>query len=125
MNNLNPANYIAIFRKLQEQELDITIRKNADYSWDALAFKNFDMVEKLWICSAETWILVRMTDKLSRIITLLQSNDEPKVKDEKITDTLADLSNYARILNVYILTKDKWTLENSMDTNLDSLIKHT
>lgn len=121
MNKLTSKQYLNLVKTLQAEELDITTRKNADYSWDTLAFNNFDMVEKLWICSAEIGILVRMTDKISRIITLLNSGKEWKVQDEKITDTLTDLSNYARILNIYILTKDReWTQENLVDTNIDS-----
>lgn len=105
MNKLSSKDYIGYVKSLQAEEFAITQAKNADYSGDTYAFQNFDMVEKLGICSAETGILVRMTDKLARIITLIDSKDGGKVKDEKITDTLTDLANYARILNIYILTK--------------------
>lgn len=122
MNNLTSKEYIKHVIELQELELDITAAKNADYSWDTLAFKNFDMVERLGICSAETGILVRMTDKMSRIINLIENNGDNKVKDEKINDTLTDLVNYARILNIYLLTKNQvtWTQESIIDMQSDS-----
>lgn len=38
--------------------------------------------------------LVRITDKYNRLLTLCNSNNEQKVKDEKIDDTILDLANY-------------------------------
>ena len=108
MNKLSSKDYIKYVEEEMAKELDITIRKNADYSGETVAFANFDAVEKLWICSAEVGLLVRMTDKMCRISNLITSAKEAKVKDESICDTLSDLSNYARILNIYILTKSKW-----------------
>lgn len=115
MNKLTSKQYIQMVKDAQATELDITTRKNADYSGTQFAFKNFDLVEQLGICSAEEAILVRMADKLSRVSTLIHSGSA-RVDDEKITDTLMDLSNYARILMIYILTKEVWTPENSTDT---------
>ena len=121
MNKLKSSDYLKHVQRLQSIEYDITKRKNADYAWKDLAFKNFDMVEQLGICSAETGILVRLTDKLSRIINLLNTNSERQVLDESISDTLTDMANYARILNIYLLTKPTlWTAENSIDMQLDS-----
>lgn len=115
MNNLSSKDYIKRVEEEMSKELDITIRKNADYSGDTQAFNNFDAVERLWICSAEIGLLVRMTDKMCRISNLIANNKPGKVKDESICDTLSDLSNYARILNIYISTKGltQWT---SLDT---------
>ena len=84
-----------------------TTAKNSDYStkeadWDA--YKNFNMVETLWITSVEKWILVRITDKIARISNLIDK--EAAVHDEKITDTLIDLANYALILKIYLSNKD-------------------
>lgn len=119
MNNLKSKDYLKAVQELQEIEFDITTRKNSDYSWDTYTFGNFNMVETLWICTAETGLLVRMTDKFSRIINLINSKKECKVKDESISDTLTDLVNYARILNIYLLTKEKWMQENLIDTKND------
>jgi len=80
------------------------LKKNADYTGNRGAFDNFTTVEKQGICSTEEGILVRMQDKMCRIITLL--NNEAQVKDEAIVDTLQDLANYAIILKCYIENKN-------------------
>ena len=83
---------------------DIMIFKNdSDCEWDWDNFKNFKLVELLWVTSVEKWILVRLSDKMSRISTLIDK--EAKVEDEKIIDTLVDLANYAIILKVYLSQK--------------------
>lgn len=76
-------------------------RKNADYAGDDDPFANFRLVEKLGICSVETGILVRMTDKMARITNLLKEGKVNQVKDESVDDTLIDLANYAVILAAY------------------------
>lgn len=38
--------------------------------------------------------LVRITDKYNRLLTLCNPNNEQKVKDEKMDDTILDLANY-------------------------------
>lgn len=82
-------------------------RKNADYAGDSDPFANFRLVEKLGICSVETGILVRMTDKMARISNLLQGDRANQVKDESVDDTLIDLANYSVILAAYRESKRK------------------
>lgn len=79
--------------------LAIVKAKNADYSIDSDAFLNFRACEAFGI-QTEIGIIVRMIDKLTRTTNLLKK--DPTVRDEAITDTLADLSNYAMILKVFI-----------------------
>lgn len=80
-------------------------KKNADYANDDNPFGNFELVENMWLATLEEWIMVRMSDKMSRIANLL--NREAQVKDEAVTDTLLDLANYSVILNIYISNKLK------------------
>lgn len=95
---------LASLRADVKRMLEIAEAKNHDYGGkDSNPFANFMAVEHLGAASAETGIAVRMTDKLSRIITLL--NNEAKVNDESITDTLLDLANYALILKALISYK--------------------
>ena len=79
--------------------------KNHDYSGVVDPFANFELVEKFGVCSTEEGIVVRMTDKLSRISRLLKG--DAKVLDEKVEDTLIDLANYAIILKCYMEAKRK------------------
>ena len=82
------------------QCLQTAIAKNSDYGGsnnDPYAnFRNSTIAG----VKVEQGILVRMSDKMSRIGTLLQK--EAKVKDEAIEDTLMDLINYAAILKSYL-----------------------
>lgn len=83
---------------------DIMQRKNSDYSGED-PFLNFNQIEVITKgkISREQGVLVRMTDKLSRVQRLL--NNEAQVKDEKIEDTLIDLANYSLLL--ILLRRDK------------------
>jgi len=85
----------------QEQDLKIVEKKNGDYAEGADPFQNFRMVENAGFLSTEEGIAVRMTDKMQRILNLIQQ-DQTNVKDEDIEDTLSDLRNYANILQVYL-----------------------
>ena len=59
-------------------------RKNADYG-DSFAKVREEIPNA---------ILVRLSDKLNRLKTLMNSEEEYCVKDESIDDTLMDLANY-------------------------------
>ena len=90
-----------LFNKHQEmchQALELMKKKNHDYSAGEDPFKNFRMCELLGICSTEAGVLVRLSDKLSRIASILSSG-KSMVKDESLNDTLIDIINYAIILS--------------------------
>ena len=112
--------YLKEFEHTINEMLEITTRKNHDYSttesnWDA--YKNFKMVEELGITSVEKWILVRMTDKLTRISNLLDK--EWLVSDEKIEDTLLDLANYAIILKIYLTYHEPQDTTSEVKMNMN------
>jgi hypothetical protein len=77
---------------------EIMQAKNADYSWAGEAFTNFNQIELITkgAVSREMGTVVRMTDKLSRVVRLLENTNQ--VLDEKIEDTLLDLANYSLLL---------------------------
>ena len=87
--------------------MDLTKRKNSDYAGAADPFNNFRQCEGMGICSIEQGFLVRMSDKWSRICNLIGNQKENAVLDEKVADTLIDLSNYCLILSVYLKSKNK------------------
>lgn len=87
--------YISMMKKKDQQEITqenmkLFIRKNHDYGD---SFQDFQMIG----------IIVRLNDKINRILTLLQNQDN-KVKDEAIEDTINDLYNYGILALMY---KDK------------------
>lgn len=51
--------------------------------------------------------LCRMSDKLNRLKTLMLGDGDAKVKEEKITDTLADLANYAILTLIEVEKRGK------------------
>jgi hypothetical protein len=102
---INHEEYLKEFKKITDKMFEITTLKNKDYSDGENAFRNFMQCESLGICSAEKGILVRMSDKMSRIANLLER--DAFVTNEKIEDTLIDLSVYSIILSIYLKEKAK------------------
>ena len=88
-------------REIFRECLEIMKKKNHDYSPTEDPFGNFRMYEHFGICSIEEGILTRMIDKISRIITILNKN-ENIAYNETVEDTLIDLINYSAILLSYI-----------------------
>lgn len=117
-------------QKVIQDSIEIMKNKNSDYAWDTDFFKNFRNSELFHITSNERWFLVRMSDKISRIETLIWTKEkENKVQDEKVEDTLKDLSNYCSLLYSYIqndkdefnevlsLYSKEWFIELSIFSN--------
>ena len=78
-----------------DELLKTFVNKNADYG------NSFESsLEEYGLIAA----LIRMDDKMGRLRTLIKS--EAKVKDESISDTLRDLSNYALMASVWLDNKD-------------------
>lgn len=85
--------------------LELTKKKNNDYSKGEDPFKNFTMVEIMGIASAEQGFLTRMTDKMMRLSTFVQDG-ELMVADEKVEDTLQDLAVYSILMICYLRSKE-------------------
>jgi len=90
-----------------DELLQTFVDKNADYG------NSFESsLEEYGLIAA----LIRMEDKMGRLRTLIKS--EAKVKDESISDTLRDLSNYALMASVWFDNKDdnRTTAQKVSDT---------
>jgi len=74
--------------------------KNADYAGDGDPFFNFLVIEKLskGRISAEDGILVRKTDKITRLMNLVKQ--DAAVTEESFEDTCLDDAAYSIILAV-------------------------
>lgn len=77
--------------------LEIAEKKNKDYAGNGDPFKNFNNSLLVGVDPARA-ILVRITDKISRISNLLDKPGE--VTDENIDDSIRDAINYLAILKV-------------------------
>ena len=78
---------------LFESDLQLMKRKNADYTNQDDALENLREFGLLGI-------VVRLNDKFSRLKNLIVNDKEPSVEDEKIEDTLRDISNYCYLARV-------------------------
>ncbi len=98
--------FLTRLAQLYDNNVQISSRKNSDYAGEDDPFANFRVCEALGI-PAEVGLLVRMTDKLSRISNLIKPGVTAKVADESVLDTLADLANYSMILRMYLENKNE------------------
>jgi hypothetical protein len=106
---MNQNEFIKFHKEFLDKMHTTVCAKNKDYagnSPDEYAFANFKMSENLGVCSMEQGIIVRMSDKLSRLATFAKKK-ELAVKDETVWDTCADLANYSVILAAIIKEKSK------------------
>lgn len=96
---------ILFHRETCDQMRQIMSEKNADYTgFNKDPFFNFSTVEYLGIARTEQGFLTRMTDKLLRLTTFVKQG-HLKVNDEKVEDTLMDLSNYCILMLAYLKGK--------------------
>ena len=111
--NINKETYFAMLKANFDNGMDLMMKKNADYAGKEDPFRNFRAIETMGL-SVKQGILVRMSDKFSRIGTLLSDqSSEAQVKDESIEDTLLDLINYANILLTFRQVKKQDKMYNS------------
>ena len=86
--------------------LELMKKKNADYAGRSGTepFANFTRVEAMGICSTERGMLVRLTDKMSRLSSFVEAG-KMEVANESFEDTVVDVINYMVLLHSYV--KDK------------------
>lgn len=95
-----------------DELLKTFVNKNADYG------NSFESsLEEYGLIAA----LIRMEDKMGRLRTLIKS--EAKVRDESISDTLRDLSNYALMASVWFDHKDIEEDNRTSSERVDELLK--
>ena len=82
------------------------IAKNTDYASSENPYKNFSLCEALAGVPTEVGMYVRLTDKVSRLGTLISGNS-PAVKSETIFDTLEDLAGYTALMFAYLKSKEE------------------
>ena len=99
---MTQTDFINRLAELHTACVEISRAKNADYANPNDALQNFHVAEVFGI-PAEKAILVRMSDKMSRISNLISR--PAAVTDESVLDTLSDLANYALILRIVLEQK--------------------
>lgn len=93
---MNTQDLLDIHWGLTLRAYELMERKNHDYAGSAgtSPFANFERSEALGLCSTGQGLLVRMSDKLSRLSEFERAG-VLKVADEKVEDTCLDIINYA------------------------------
>ena len=94
------------FYRLLENMKTVHDAKRHDYASKEDIFKNFRTCE---MADIPAWkgVAIRIGDKFSRLMSFVKQ-EELKVKDESIKDTLIDMANYALICAIlYDETKEK------------------
>lgn len=123
--------------EITEKAKNLMDKKNRDYAGnDGLEpFANFTRVESMGICSTEKGMLVRMTDKMSRLSSFFESG-QLHVKDESFEDTIVDIINYSVLIYAYRKDKENnklscenqvFLVENSLNNisnMIDEALKH-
>jgi len=91
---------------LCSKAFELMRRKNADYAGrhGVEPFANFTRCEAMGICKTEAGMLVRMTDKMSRLSSFVEAGVF-QVKDESLEDTILDMINYSVLFYSYIQSK--------------------
>jgi hypothetical protein len=113
MNKIEESEPLQIdpeFRALLTKMWNIRQAKRVDYN--AGAMNNFELTSNLLGIPSHVGILVRMSDKLSRLGSFHQKGYN-MVKDESIEDTLLDLANYS-LLYIIEYRKSKGLMENGL-----------
>jgi hypothetical protein len=91
---------VKAFRKdLFDESMALIDKKGADYNREQQlagdTLFNLRVAEILGIVpTAERGILVRLSDKFMRLISLMQQGVDPAVKGESVRDTVRDIHNY-------------------------------
>jgi len=103
---------------------DLMAIKNHDYAGSKgdTPWMNFQRSEQMGICSTEQAFLVRITDKISRLVTFT-NNGVLLVKDEGVEDSIIDLINYLVLFSAFL--NNKKSKASSADTDDDYGVHNT
>ena len=109
-------------RELCESARDLMSLKNRDYAGSDgnEPFANFTRVESMGICSTEQGFMTRITDKMSRLSSFLNSG-KMHVEDESFSDTIVDVINYMVLLSAYV--SDKESVDNTSKVEKQLLLE--
>ena len=101
---MHRSQLLDLHAKLTDRAYSVMQKKNHDYAAQTDPFFNLRQCEAFGLCSVEQGILVRITDKLSRLSQFAKQG-QLAVKDEAVEDTLVDVINYSVLLHAYLTTK--------------------
>lgn len=103
---MNREQLLAHHKEMCDKALSIMVNKNHDYTGNNgnSPFANFERCEAMGLCSTEIGLLVRVTDKVSRLSTFANCG-KLKVENESYEDAILDIINYCVLLSGIVKTK--------------------
>jgi hypothetical protein len=104
---------IKYHEELCESARNLMRLKNHDYAGKSAKnpWMNFERSEIMGVCKTEQAFMVRIIDKVSRLVTFIDAGDLA-VKEESVTDSIVDIINYMVLFAAF--NKDKQaTLEKA------------
>lgn len=111
---MNQEEYLKFHTEVCEQARALSMSKNTDYSapgrrpGDPYAiFANFMQAERYGLCTVEQGILVRISDKISRMCSLIHPEHLRAVLNESLRDAVMDTINYLILMLAYLDTRDR------------------
>jgi hypothetical protein len=111
MEPMNRATLLALHETMCDAAREIMRAKNHDYSGGkdtTNPFLNFTRVERMGVTDTHTGFLVRIVDKLSRLVT--HSKNKHFEVNESLEDTVLDVINYMILYFAY--TADQTNKDN-------------
>ncbi len=103
---------LAFREEMHKSSMALIAKKGADYNrqqqlaGDTLF--NLRVAAVLGIVpTAERGILVRLSDKFMRLISLMSPNETPAIADESVADTVRDMHNYLDYALMLFLERTK------------------
>ena len=111
-NSLTRDELLQFHEELCLEGRELMNLKNRDYAGNhgTEPFANFTRCEAMGICETEQGFMVRITDKMSRLSSFLDSG-KMHVQDESFKDTIIDVINYMVLLAAYTKDKDNLSTE--------------
>ncbi len=84
-------------KQIMDRALEVVKAKRSDYSHGDDPFRNF---RKSRLFGVEPWrgVLIRLTDKMSRVESIMEKAGQRAVQDETLMDVFIDMVNYSCIL---------------------------
>jgi len=114
------------FQKFHQKFCDdaraICKKKSKDYATDANVFHNFTKCERDGLCSTETGIMVRLSDKMIRLPNVIANGNA--CLDETALDTIQDAVNYLIILAGKLSEPKTQKLALPMDDSTGMSLEH-
>jgi len=112
---LTPEEALQIQLQLFSHALDILHKKRVDYSGTEDPFRNLRLAGNLGVHPVKG-VMVRLSDKVSRVCSLVDQHKDGGEVGEKLEDTLADILNYTGIA-VGLLCEEYPELRERLNTH--------